>query len=172
MLTNSITAVSLTAMILSLVRVSPIAAQSNQVTADSAQQIIEIRLARPTPASDFRQMAEPRSSRSVYVSGKSEFKDSDFVKVRSQKDSINGLALIVEWTPEAARRFTQILRGQIPAGVNMVAVFVDGELVNTPAIIVDSSASMSRETIISVPVTSEKVSRIEAAVARRWPRRG
>jgi len=110
-------------------------------------------------------------SNSVYVSNKNEFTDSDFVDVRAFRErTSNGLILNVRWKPDAAERFAQILRGQAGAGIDALALFVDGELISSSVILVDPNAQLMTSIPISVPVASERATQIEAEVAKRWPR--
>jgi hypothetical protein len=177
--THNFAPISLTAIVLSLVLPLPISAQSAQVEADTSKPLIEIRFARRTPASDFRRIPDPPPSHvafpnnSLYISNKNVFSDSDFADVRAVLGPPNGLILNVRWKPDAAERFAQILRGQFEAGIDQLAVFLDGEFITSSVILVTADARVPTSVPISLPmVASERATQIEAAVAKRWPRRG
>src|SRR5688572_2544798 len=139
------------ASVLSLTQLpSPMSAQSGQVNADTSKSLIEIRFARRAPAPELRQMTDPQTNRAVYVSSKNVFTDADFADVRT-RGMPDALVLSARWEPGAVKRWTEIRRGEVSAGNDLLAVFVDGELVSAPFIVVDPSAAATPTVDIAVP---------------------
>jgi hypothetical protein len=123
----------------------------------------------PLPAHAARFMDGP-----LHVSTKNVFTDSSFVNVMTKRDRTNNqLILEVRFKPDAAQRFSQILRGQVPAGVDQLAVFLEGELIMSSVVLFEPDEVRNPTSIpIGLPVDFARSTEIEAAVAKRWPRRG
>jgi hypothetical protein len=147
---------------------SPVAAQSVQ-RADSSKPLIQLRLGRASPAPGFDAMTNPRTNRVIHVSRVNLFSDSDFVGV-STTASPDGLVLNARFKADAAGRWARMLRGELGAANAYLAVFIDGELVEAPVLVVRPRATPPASVAIGVPGKSDKAKRITAAVAARWPK--
>jgi hypothetical protein len=175
---GTLTIASLAAIFPWLLLPLPISAQSGQAQADTSKPLIEIRFARRTPAEDFRHITDPPRSRivfpndSFYVSNKNVFTDSSFTDVVAELGAPNEFMLHFAWKPDAAERLAQIIKGQFDAGIDQLAVFVDGELVTSSVIVVNLNWQLAKSLSLSMPaVPRERAMQMQMAVAKRWPRR-
>jgi len=155
-------------VLVALLGPSPLSAQGGEQQAGSAKPLIEIRFARRTPASGYQPLTLARSGQVVHVSKQTTFTDGDFEHVEA-RITADGLVLSAQWQPASAQRMASIKRGEEGAGEDFLAVFVGGELLSAPRIVLDPTAMAARVVDIGLQVPPDKAERIAHAVGERWP---
>ena len=142
-------------------------AQVGREEPDSAKPLIEIRFAKEAPEPGFRRLTVRSSGKVVHVSDENVFTDRDFEHVQA-KETPQGFVLRAQWKPLSAERAAWIRRGENSMDADFLAVFVAGELVSAPRVVLDPEARPAQVIDIGVHAPPDEAERMVRMVAERW----
>ena len=134
----------------------------------AAAPIIELRLARDTPAPGFIRaspaFASPEDPEVVYMAETAIVSDADMEHIDADVVPGRGLGLWLQLTPEGAARLSRLTRENIG---ERLAVLLDSELMITPVI----ASEVGGGTMHLTHLPAEFAERMAARIAERWPER-
>lgn len=130
----------------------------------SQANLIEIRVARPTPVRGWN-VEKSIDDSTFYVERRVVIGDRDIRTARTAP-STNGLALTIRLTPEAAVRLSSVSGAHIG---DRLAIFIERRL-NAAPVIMMRIGSAQRITM-GVELPPAEAQRFRAAVTARWPAR-
>ena len=136
---------------------------SGQRTADQGN-LVELRVARPTPASGFI-LTKSVTDSTFYVQRRVVIGDSDIKSARTAA-STDGLALTIRLSSGGAVRLNAATKAHLR---QRLAVFIEGRLNSAPLIVQRMNLHEDQPITIAVHLTDADVKRFATAVAARWP---
>jgi preprotein translocase subunit SecD len=123
--------------------------------------LIEFRAARMTPAPGYP-VVKSVGDTNYYLADTAIVSDDDIADARADTSAMNGLVIEIRLKPPADSRLHEVTRRHLR---ERLAVFLDGELSGTPALIV-SPLSTGTLTLVGRPAGNAQ--QFAAAIAARW----
>ncbi len=135
--------------------------QASAQTPARRHSLIEFRPARLAPAPGYA-LVKSIGDTSYYVADSVVVSDDDIADARADTSALNGLVIKIRLKAPAAVRFQEFTERHLR---NHLAVFLNGALSGSPALIVDT---LSGGTFTLVGRPAGDVQQFAAAVAARW----